>query len=68
MNKTSGTIDYNSAAGSLRMVIVEHKDLIKAFKTIVLMEQSRIDSIKAEEKSLKKAQELIEQEIKKKSD
>ena len=58
-------MEYKSEAGSLRMILNEHKDLIKAFKTIFLMEQNRIDMIKTEEKNLAKAKELTEQEMNK---
>ena len=61
---TGAKINYTSDAGSLNMIILEHKDLIRAFKTIFLMEQNRIDNIKSEEKDLKKAKELIDAEIK----
>ncbi len=63
---TGAKINYSSDAGSLTMIILEHKDLVKAFRTIFIMEQNRIDNIKLEEKSLHKAQELIDKEVVKK--
>lgn len=59
-------IEYFSDAGKVSMFLVKHEDLVKAFKTITLMEQQRIDNIKAEETSLEKAKELIEKESDKK--
>ena len=61
------TINYTSDAGNLKMILNTHQDIIKAFKTIILMEQNRIDLIKAEEISLQKANELVEAEYKKSS-
>lgn len=58
----SGKIIYKSMAGSIEMTLEKPSDLVKAFKSITFMEQSRIDRIKDLEKELKEAKKKIEED------
>lgn len=54
-------IHYKSESGELSFILIDHKDLVKAFETIILMEQQRINQVKAEEKALQIAKKMIEE-------